>query len=797
MLQNYFLIAWRNLTKNKSYSFINIGGLSIGIAVAILIGLWIHDEMIFNQSHQNYEHIAQLMRHEWYNGRKETGGQSSPMPLGRKLRDVYKDEFAHVVTSTETVNYIIAGADKKFTQAGRFMQAGAPELLSLKMIRGSRAGLQELHNILLSETLAQKLFGDLNPINQLVIIDTQINAKVTGVYQDFPNNSEFRGVSYIAPFELYLTFNEWANAAKDNWGDNSFPTYVQIAPNRTFEQVSARIKNIMLPHLNAEKASYKPEVFLHPMAKWHLYSSFENGLPITSEAFKYIIFYATIGLFVLLLACINFANLSTARSEKRAKEVGIRKAMGSLRSQLTIQFLSETILITSFALILGIGLVALILPWFNKVADKEIAILWTNPLFWLLSMGFTLFTALLAGLYPAFYLSSLQPIKTLKGAFRGGRSALLSRKILVVVQFTVSIILIIGTCVVYRQLQMAKNRPIGYDSEGLLSLPKNGLQGKEEVLRNELISSSVAVEVAGSGSELTNQGSNNTGFDWAGKSAGMKDDFGTLRVSYEYGKAVGWQFVAGRDFSRKFSSDSSGLIVNESAVKLMGLQNPVGEIIRSEYWQKGSYTILGVVKDMVMSSPFEKVRPAIFSLRGNKRFILLKINPQLSIDEALPQIQKVFNKIAPAVPFEYKFVDQEYARKFANEERIGKMTYFFSVLAILISCLGLFGLASFMAEQRTKEIGIRKVLGASVINLLGLLSRDFIRLIIISFFIATPIAYFFLNNWLQKYTYRTELSWWIFALSGAGALVVTLLTVSYQSIKAALLNPVKSLTPGP
>ncbi|MBA4850724.1 ABC transporter permease [Emticicia sp. BO119] len=797
MLQNYFLIAWRNLTKNKSYSFINIVGLAVGMAVAILIGLWIHDEMTFNQSHDNYEHIAQVMRHEWYNGRKETGGQSSPMPLGRKLLDTFKEDFIHVVTSTETVNYIIAGADKKFTQAGRFMQAGSPELLSLKMIRGSRAGLQELHNILLSETLAQKLFGDINPINQIVLIDTQINATVTGVYQDFPNNSEFMGVSYIAPFELYLTFNEWAKAAQDNWGDNSFPTYVQIAPDRSFEQVSARIKNIMLPHLNAEKARYKPEVFLHPMNKWHLYSSFKNGVNVTSEAFEYIIFYATIGLFVLLLACINFANLSTARSEKRAKEVGIRKAMGSLRSQLTIQFLNEAVMITAFALILGIGLIVLILPWFNQVADKEIAILWADPSFWLLSLGFALFTALLAGLYPAFYLASLQPIRILKGVFCGGRSALLSRKVLVVVQFTISIMLIIGTWVVYRQIQIAKNRPLGYTSDGLLTFPKNGLQGKEEVLRNELIRSGAVVEVAESGSELTSQGSNNTGFEWVGKTPDIKDDFGTLRVSYEYGKAVGWQFVAGRDFSRKFSSDSSGLIVNESAVKLMGLKNPVGQIIRSEHWQKGTYTILGVVKDMVMSSPFEKVRPAIFSLRGNKRYILLKINPQISIHQALQQIQEIFNKIAPAVPFEYKFVDQEYAHKFANEERIGKLAYLFSVLAILISCFGLFGLASFMAEQRTKEIGIRKVLGASVINLTGLLSKDFVQLVIVSFFIATPIAYFFLDNWLQKYTYRTALSWWIFAFSGVGALVVTLLTVSYQSIKAALRNPVKSLAPGP
>ncbi len=560
----------------------------------------------------------------------------------------------------------------------------------------------------------------------------------------------------------------------------------------------------MLKHLDEEKAAQKPEVFLHPMSQWHLYSSFENGVNVTSEGVTFVWFYGIIGVFVLVLACINFMNLSTARSEKRAKEVGIRKAVGSQRAQLVGQFLSESLLMAGLAFIVCLGVIQLILPWFNGVADKKVAPLWTNPVFWIAGLAFTVFTALLAGSYPAFYLSSLQPIKTLKGGGNfGGRSAAYSRKLLVVFQFTISIALLIGTLVVHQQIQFVKNRPVGYSRNGLLSFPKNGLADKADVLRNELLRTGVVYEVAESASPLTKVSSNNTGFEWRGKAPGADDDFGTLGVSYEYGKTIGWQFVAGRDFSRQYPSDSSGLIVNEAAVKRMGLKNrnrsagagglPVGEIVRSNDWHKGTFRILGVVKDMVMESPFEPVRPTIFSLRGYKQWLFVKINPQTSTSDALLKIEAAFKTIAPSVPFEYKFVDDEYGAKFAAEERIGKLSTFFAGLAVLISCLGIFGLASFAAEQRTKEIGIRKVLGASVTNLWQLLSKDFVGLVVIAFLIATPLAYYVLRNWLLKYEYRTDLSWWLFALAGAGALIITLLTVSFQAIKTALLNPVKSL----
>ncbi|HKZ67367.1 MAG TPA: ABC transporter permease [Chitinophagaceae bacterium] len=794
MIKNHFKIAWRNLIRNKSYSAINIGGLAVGMAVAMLIGLWIYDELSFNKAHKNYVRIAHVMRHSFHLGEKQTGGTNSPIPLGTKLHSSLGNNFTYIVRATKTLDYTLSNGEKAFTQSGRFMEPDAPKMFTLNMVQGHLEGLKEINSILLSETVAKKIFGDTDPINKVITIDTRIDVKVTGVYEDFKRNSAFNDVSYIAPFDLYISFNPWTQKLNDNWRDNSFPLYVQIAPQTSFEDISAKIKDVMLPHLDEESKADKPEVFLHPMAKWHLYSNFKNGVNIMSEPLKFVWFYGIIGIFVLFLACINFMNLSTARSEKRAKEVGIRKAIGTLRMQLINQFLSESLLFTLFSFVISLVIVQLLLPWFNNVSGKGIAILWTNPWFWLSGIAFTIFTAILAGSYPAFYLSSFQPIKVLKEFTKGGSSAAISRKILVVFQFTISITLIIGTFIVYHQIQYSKNRPVGYDRNDLIVTPKlTGLQGKSEVLRSELLRTGVVIEVAESSSPLTSVGSNDTGFDWEGKDPALDKDMGSLRVSYEYGKTIGWQFINGRDFSRKFTTDSTGFVINETAAKLMGFANPIGETVRCKFIREGeNFKILGVVKDMVMESPFEPVRPSVFFL-GRCRWIYLKINPQISTHAAMPKIEAAFKKIIPTVPFDYKFVDDEYAAKFIAEERISNLASFFAILAIFISCLGLFGLASFVAEQRTKEIGIRKVLGASVLNLWKMLSKEFVALVIISCLIAIPIAWYFLNQWLQNYNYRIEISWWIFAAVGAGALIITLLTVSFQAIKAAISNPVKSL----
>lgn len=798
MIRNYLKIAWRNLTKNKVSSFINIGGLAVGMAVAMMIGLWIWDEVTFNQYHNNYNQIAQVFRMDTRDGER-TSSIYHPMPLAAELRSAFGDNFKYVVTVRQNENHLIAFGDKKFTQQGSFMEKDAPGMLTLRMLYGTRSGLNDPHSVILSSTLAKKIFGQANPVNQVVKIDHNLDAKVTGVYEDIPDNSDFKDVSFIAPFDLYVSSADWIKASNNDWGNQFIEVYVQLKDGVDFKQVSDRIKNMYISHINPAKAAKrKPAVFLQPMSMWHLYSKFENGVKVTSDQLKFVWFYGLIGFMVLLMACINFMNLSTARSQKRALEVGIRKSIGSNRSQLIFQFYGESLLVAVISFAIAIITVQLILPWFNDVAGKTIILPLWNFWFWLAGFTFVLFTSLLAGSYPALYLSSFNPIKVIKGTFNVGRFAAVPRKVLVVVQFTVSIVLVIGTMVVYRQLQFTRNRPIGYSQAGLLSIQVNSpnYNGKYNVLRDELKKTGLVAEIAESGSPLTGVNSMDKGFSWPGKNATADDPtFNTISITSAYGKTIGWKFINGRDFSAEFLGDSSSVIINEAAAKLIGIISPVGETIKwkPDWAKEKNYKIIGVVKDLIMESPYAPANPSVFFLQSGGGNLFIKINPNISASEALHKIENVFKAIIPDAPFDYKFVDDDYASKFATEERIGKLAGCFASLAIFISCIGLFGMASFVAEQRTKEIGLRKVLGASILNLWGLLSKDFIQLIIISLLIASPVAYYFMHNWLQNYQYRTDLSWWIFAVTGLTTILITLFTISYQSIKAALANPVKSL----
>lgn len=799
MIRNYLKIALRNLVKNKVYSFINIAGLATGMAVAMLIGLWIYDELSFNRYHQNYDRIVQVMQHQTFNG--DVGTQrANPYPLGPELLSRYGSEggpFKYVVMSSWTDSHILAYGNQKITRQGNFFEPQAPDMLTLNMRKGTRSGLKETNSVMLSESVANAFFGNADPIGRLIKIDNKFDVKVTGVYEDLPYNSDFKDLTFIAPWALFINNANWPEKLTNPWRANAFQTFAQLADHvgvqpDDIDKLSARIKDVKLNRVNPTEARFKPTVFLHPMSKWHLYSEWKNGVN-TGGRIQFVWLFGIIGVFVLLLACINFMNLSTARSEKRAKEVGIRKAVGSVRSQLIAQFFSESVLVVSIAFIVSLLLVQLSLPVFNEVADKKLTILRSNPLFWGLGLGFSLLTGLIAGSYPAFYLSAFQPVKVLKGTFRVGRFAAIPRQVLVVVQFTVSVTLIIGTIIVFRQIQYAKNRPIGYSRDGLLTLPMNTpeIRDRYNAIRSDLLRTGAVADMSGSSNPPTYVAAVNNGYEWTGKDPGTEGNFATVSVSHDFGKTIGWQFKEGRDFSRAFTTDSSGMVLNEAAVKFMGLKQPIGQTVTCD---GKPYKVVGVIKDMVMESPYQPVFRTVFLLDyGDVNVFNIKLNPAVSVREALQRIEPVFKKFNPAAPFDYKFVDEDYARKFGEEERVGRLASFFAILAIFISCLGLFGLASFVAEQRTKEIGVRKVLGASVLNLWQLLSKDFVLLVLIAFFIATPLAYYFLRNWLQKYEYRTDISWWIFAVSGAGALVITLLTVSFQAIKASLMNPVKSL----
>ncbi|MBC7571381.1 MAG: ABC transporter permease [Spirosoma sp.] len=797
MLTNYIKIAWRNLTRNKVYSFINIGGLAVGMAVAMLIGLWIWDELTFDQYHENHDRIAQVYQSQTFNGEIGTG-PAIPRPLEMTLRTDYAESFKHIVMSSWRFRSILAHGDKKLVKQGNFMQQAAPDMLSLDMISGQRTGLKDPNSILLAASTAQALFGGEQALGKIVRFNNKYNLKVTGVYADLPPNNEFNATTYITPWEQFVNSTDRVRKAMDNWGDNSFQMYVQIADNTTMEQVSAKIRDAKLKAAPGDVTPYKPALFLHPMNDWHLRPLFENGVNVGGRI-EYVWLCGIIGIFVLLLACINFMNLSTARSEKRAKEVGIRKSVGSVRAQLISQFLSESFLVVGLAFVVAITLVLTALPSFNTLADKKIDFPWANGYFWSASLLFIALTALLSGSYPALYLSSFQPIKVLKGTFRVGRYATLPRKVLVVIQFTVSIALIIGTIIVFRQIQHSRNRPIGYHREGLIQIPLTEFDfiGKYDLMRREFINSGAVVEMSSASSPTTQVTSNVSGFTWEGKAEGFQEDLAYTAVSPEYVKSLGLNIIAGRDFSRDFASDSNAVLLNKTAVTYMGLKNPVGTILRDDHEANHTppVTVIGVIDDMIMTSPYEPVKQSIymFDKVGRASYYNLRLNPDQNASKSVSTVETVFRKNFPNLPFEYQFVDQEYAAKFSSEERIGKLAGVFTTLAILISCLGLFGLASFVAEQRTKEIGIRKVLGASVGSLWGLLSKDFVVLVVIALIIATPLAYYGMNQWLQKYSYRTALSWWIFAAAGAGALAITLLTVSFQSVKAALMNPVKSL----
>ncbi|HEY5751272.1 MAG TPA: ABC transporter permease [Chryseolinea sp.] len=790
MFKSYFKIGWRTLLKNKGYSFINIGGLALGMTVAMLIGLWMHDELTFDSSHPNHDRIAQVMHLHSANGDITTTG-SHPVILGDELRNNYGSDFKYVVHARWTDPHTLTYGDKMFQHTGNYFDPQIADMLSLKMIHGSRDGLKNMNSILLSASVAKIYFGDEDPIGKTMRLDDHADVQVTGVYNDIAANSTFNDLKFIMSWELFMSQNTWINEMPDPWGSNICQTFVQIADHNDIQQVSEKIGDVMIKNVSESGKRYNPLVILHPMDKWHLYSTFKNGVN-TGGQIENVWLFGISGVFVLLLACINFMNLSTAQSEKRAKEVGIRKSIGSAQRQLIIQFFTESVMVSVFAFLLAFLTVALLLPDFNEIASKLITVPLSQPIFWLACLGFSVVTGLIAGLYPAVFLSSFQPVKVLKGTFMTRPHGALPRKVLVVVQFTISITLIIGTMVVYKQIQFAQNRPVGYSRDGLVSLELNWERKKHfEAIRRELQNDGTIIEMAQSGSPATEAWVTNAAFDWEGKDPTQTVSFPNNAVNHEYGKAIGWEIKEGRDFSRDFASDSSAFILNEAAVKFIGLEDPIGKTIR---WKRKPFTVIGVVKDLIVQSPYTSVQPSLFHISTNNiNVALIRTNPKVNTQDALAKIESIFKKYNPTSPFNAAFVDAEYDRKFSNEKRIGKLALLFAVIAVAISCLGLFGLVSFVAERRTKEIGIRKVMGASIANLWQMLSREFVILVVVSCLISIPLAYYSLNRWLQAYDYRTNIPWWIFATSCIGSLMITVITVSFRAIKAAMLNPVKSL----
>jgi ABC-type antimicrobial peptide transport system permease subunit len=791
MIKNYFKVAWRNLVKSKVYSLLNIVGLASGMAVAMIIGLWIYDEVSGNKHFKNYDTLYQVMMHQTFDG-KRGSQQALPFPIGEELKTKYPDLKAVAMCDWGQPHSLVFG-EKKISKTGHFIGEDAIDMFSMNILNGDKKPLHDPYSIVLTDETAHILFGDEDPVGKIIKLDNTTNLKVTAVVAKQPKNSSL-SFDYLIPFQLQESIYSWVKLYhKTNWGNNSWPVYVQLNDNADPKTVNAKIKDVVIAHFTDENTlkTIKPEVFIHPMAKWRLYSDFEDGKN-TGGFIKYVRMFGILGFVVLMIACINFMNLSTARSEKRAKEVGVRKAVGSGRKQLIRQFLSESMLIATLAFLLALLMVTIALPFFNDLTKKAMSLQIANPIFWGIMIAFTILTGLLAGSYPAFYLSSFNPVRVLKGNFKAGKSSSLPRKILVVAQFASSVILMIGTIVIYQQIQYGKNRPIGFNNKGLISVNlSDDIQKNYEALRQELLNSGAAVSICKSNSPPSQIYSNNNGWEWKNSQPIEKSViFSTISTDYDYTQTLGIKIIEGRDFSRDFA-DSNGVILNEAAVKRMGLKNPVGEMLK---WNDKPMKVIGVVPDIQMQSPFRPISPlTIIFNKDWVSYVNIRMNPGMPASKAISLMKPVFDKYNPAFPFEYQFADEQYAKKFNYEELVGNLAAIVAILAIFISCLGLYGLASFTAEQRVKEIGVRKVLGASVINLWQLLSKDFVMLVLIASAIAIPVAWYFMNEWLKSYQYKISIGLGIFVSVVLLSIVITLITVSSQAIKAAIANPVKSL----
>jgi putative ABC transport system permease protein len=647
--------------------------------------------------------------------------------------------------------------------------------------------LNDVHSIVLTEKLAKKLFGNEDAMSKIIKIDNKDNFTVTGILKDLPTNTRFK-FEYLVPWSYKRYYGDDDN----NWGNNSTRTYVLLKPNASAASASSKIKALKQKYSEEDRKA-KWEMFIYPISKWRLYSSFTNGVEDGDGRIEYVRLFGIIAAFILLIACINFMNLSTARSEKRAKEVGIRKVVGAQKTLLISQFIGESVLLAFIAGVFAVVIVQLILPAFNSLVDEKVSIHYNNLNEWLACIGFIVFTGILAGSYPAFFLSSFQPVKVLKGTFKKAHALVTPRKVLVILQFTFAIILIICTIIVKQQIDYARDRETGYNKNNLIyHLMTGDIERNYQLIRNELLSSGVASSVTKTSAPLTQSWSDGWGQEWEGKDPNDKTDFYRYNQDEGLGATAGLQFVAGRDFDlRQFPTDSTGVILNESALKVMKFKNPIGKIIKDN---GSEWHVVGVIKDFILTSPYEPTRPMlVYGAKAWFSTILVKFNDKNSTASNLKKAEAIFKKYNPEYPFEYKFIDEEYARKFEDEQRIGTLAGVFAALTIFISCLGLFGLATYMAENRIKEIGVRKVLGASVTRITALLSKDFLNLVVVSFLIAAPVAWWAMSTWLKDYPYHVNIQWWVFIMSGLLSVVIALVTISYQAIKAAVANPVKSL----
>jgi len=787
MIKNYILVTFRSLRKNGFYSFINIAGLAIGITCSILIMLWVADETSFDKFHPKADRLYQVWMNAHFDGRINSL-TALPQPAYEAMKTANANIARSLMMDWGSDRLLAASEEKGINKYGYHVTEEFLEMFQFPLIAGNaETVLDNPSNIVITESTAKALFGDEDPMGKIVRVDNQHDLEVAGVLKDIPGNSSFQ-FDFLLTWKFAYNTTDWIRYSENDWSNNSsFQIFVELNDPKNKVAAEGSIHDLLARH--GQDKEIKHDLFLYPLTRWRLHSNFANGVEQGGMS-DYVQLFSIIAVFIIVIACINFMNLATARSEKRAREVGVRKSVGSQRWQLILQFIGESMSLAFISYLVALLAAQLLLPAYNTLVEKKLSIDYTSKEFWFFSLGLIFITGVAAGSYPAFYLSGFQPVKVLKGKPVAGKGASLPRKILVTLQFGFSILLVTAMLVIYSQIQLAKGRDIGYSQENLITVAINkDYHNNLEHLKTELLASGAVESLVRANTSITNAGSNFF-VSWPGKPDKLNVAFNTLVTDYDWAKTMRVKMIEGRDFSEDFKSDSLAIIVNKAAIKIMGLKDPIGTQL--ELWGQ-RYTLIGVYDDVLMESPYEEVKPMCAVLNDWWGYLTKRLKKTGDLQASLKTVESVFKKYGPAYPFEYKFVDVEFQKKFTTINLTSNLANLFAVLAIVITGLGLFGLAAFTAEQRTKEIGIRSSLGASVSQVWLLLSKDFIVLVIISCVIASPVAFYFLQNWLQKYDYRISIGAGVLIASAIMAIVITIITISFQAIKAAITNPVKSL----
>ncbi len=786
MIQNYLKVAWRNLIRHKTFSAINILGLALGLASSLLILLWVQHERSIDRFHANGPRLYQVFENQQTTGNNLNTTPTTPQLLAPALV-AELPQIERSVHMTPLNLLLLAVGNQAYKERGMYASPDLFQLFSFPLVQGDpQTALVGPASIVISETVARKLFGRTDVVGRSVRVGDNDDRQVTGVVQDIPETSSLK-FDFVLPAGPYIRQTQ----PKPSWGRNGWRTFVLLHPNVNIDALNAKLLTFIQQH---EPTLTQFTTVIFPYQDTYLYSKFTNGQP-DGGRIEYVRLFTTVAIFLLLIACINFMNLATARSAKRAKEVGIRKVVGAGRSYLMGQFVGEAVLMALLSLLAALVLVQILLPLFNQLTEKHMIIPYANPMYWAGLLGLAMATGLIAGSYPALFLSAFQPVQVLKGAgpalrLRLKAGAVTFRQGLVVFQFALSLLLIIGTLIASRQMAYIRSKNLGIDRENVIYMRVEGELPKHfEPFRQALLQAPGVQSVTSSGEDPLYIGNSTTGVEWRGKPEDDNTLFYQLPVSYDFIKTMHIELVAGREFSKLFLADSSNYLINEEAARRMGMLQPLGQALTFEGVPG---TIVGVVKNFHLNSLRVAIEPLVIYFGPSNTNLVVRTQPGQT-EQALASVEQLAKQFNPAYPFTYTFADDNFEKQYKSETLVGQLTRYFAGIAIVIACLGLFGLALFMAEQRTKEIGVRKVLGASAVSIVTLLSGDFLKLVIIAIAVASPIAWYAMARWLNGFAYRINIEWWVFALAGLLAIGIALLTVSFQSIKAALVNPVKSL----